>query len=83
MDLKDATFQDQVHEHKHYGSSHPSFTYRIGPIGESSKTACMGGTHASGKHSHNEIITSTLDVDFSKMKATYQSMNQINQNKIL
>ena len=48
MHLKDATFQDHAHEHKHNGSSHPWFTYHIGPIGESSKTACMGGTHAFG-----------------------------------
>ena len=86
LDMKDASLPDHAHSHSHDGLTtgihNYKVRYRTGPSTQGSKTAGMGGTHASPTHNHNGYEDANVSIDFGKMNPSEAFISRITNPKV-
>lgn len=83
LELKDASLPDHAHKHRHTGTASHKVTYRTGP--KTLKTL-MGywaeNGRPSDRHNHDEYVTTSFNVDYSKMNDSEAFISKITNPKI-
>ena len=67
LDLKDASFPDHAHKHRHTGSKTYSIAYKKGPDGIGTKKKGHDSSYASDAHQHNINAQTSVNVNFADM----------------
>ena len=82
LDLKDASFPDHEHKHKHFGTQTYPISYRRGPLDTQDKGGIWNGETVARHHDHNELAFTSVTVNFGDMTEEYCPVTNIMSPKI-